>query len=499
MYSTIFSSLPNVAGVYSSEQTYGALPGNLSAFTTCYMVVSSASGPFFTPTQVVSYEDFNNQFGASPSEASIKVLFKMYPQAVLFVTRAAIFSRSLVEVDDSTAGSYTLSIVSGSDSPVTVTITVESGDTEAEIASAMLAAVQNSAAADRVTASAGPSTTSIYIRSDDPTRTVTVSVTAGEMTATAATPTSPTAADYIYAMDRAYTDKRRNKRLGWLIAPQAFQLLTSSLDRASVGSTMRNIAEQKRWMAVVDVAEASNTVSELTADTALYTTPRGHLMVDGPYLKNHEDVVTPASPYRVGVALKSAAQRGFQQPPAGYGFPLDGAKALTINSSDPFDSFTEAQLDVLNTANFNSIVYEEDFGFTFQGDFTKSTDPLFKPVHIRIIMNVLEDTLEKTFRTFPFTSIGGRDELLNAIENTAYQVCFSLYSAGALYGNTPSEAFYVECSRRNNPPTQLENGDVALTVAVAPTPRLRRLLIVSYRVALSQVEEAASNILSIAA
>jgi uncharacterized protein len=43
-----------------------------------------------------------------------------------------------------------------------------------------------------------------------------------------------------------------------------------------------------------------------------------------------------------------------------------------------------------------------------------------------------------------------------------------MWRGGALFGATPSEAFYVKCDAETNPPDVIESGQVVIEVGIAP-------------------------------
>ena len=42
------------------------------------------------------------------------------------------------------------------------------------------------------------------------------------------------------------------------------------------------------------------------------------------------------------------------------------------------------------------------------------------------------------------------------------------WRAGALFGSTPDEAFYVKCDAETNPPDMVEAGQVTVEIGIAP-------------------------------
>jgi phage tail sheath protein FI len=43
-----------------------------------------------------------------------------------------------------------------------------------------------------------------------------------------------------------------------------------------------------------------------------------------------------------------------------------------------------------------------------------------------------------------------------------------VYRSGALFGASPTEAFYVKCDAETNPPEQVEAGQVVCEIGIAP-------------------------------
>lgn len=74
-------------GVYIREDTDGYVPVEIATFSHVYMVGTSTTGAVNTPTQVVSPEDFTNQFGVSKSLPYVKMYFANDPNGILSFTR----------------------------------------------------------------------------------------------------------------------------------------------------------------------------------------------------------------------------------------------------------------------------------------------------------------------------------------------------------------------------------------------------------------------------
>ncbi|ANV88493.1 phage tail sheath subtilisin-like domain-containing protein [Picosynechococcus sp. PCC 7117] len=477
MTTNIFSNIlsPSVR-VVESTQGYRSL--EIASHQTVYMIGSAETGATLTPTQVISLEDFTNVFGASPSENAVKLFFRNDRRGILYFINAPIAKRFTVTVDTATQGAdYTVTI-----NGVDVTYTAQIGDTVDSIASELISAVNLSAEADTVTASSGAATDELVVRVDDPLDTsLTVTVNAN-MSVADSTPNSPSSIDYVYAIENSF-DVEDAYEQGFLIAPEAFTLLTDQSDRLSVGLAMEAHAsnDQFDWVALID-AGASLTPVQAKAEGLLYNSPQGHSSFFYPHLVDLEDGVVPASAGVAGVATRRFKDEGFQQPPAGAKFPVLGVKDVVTKVS------TQVQ-DTLNPDGINVVRNLRNKGVVVWGMRTRSSSEFYKFINTRVIMNVLNGTLRKGFDNELFSVIDGQGVLLNSISQTAAKVCSRLWRGKALFGATEVEAFEVKCDFENNTPEELEQGNVLLEVYVVPAPAMEKLLISTIRVSIGTLPQ----------
>ena len=479
---TRFASL-NRPGTFLSETTAGYRTPEIESHNTVYMVGSSESGAYNTPTLVTNITDFTNQFGASPSENSVRLYFENDSAGKLFFIRTQIATVFTVTIDTINAGSDTVTI-----NGTAVDVTLVGDETNAEAQSAYIQAINASTEADVVTAVAGDSDNVVEIRSDSPGATLTV-VGSADMTVVDVTPASlPNAFDYVYAIQNTFdTLGLINFEQGFLIAPQAFQNLASASDRLSVGVAMENLCANKDadWVALVDVGPNLTTVAEVQAEGLQYTTAQGHLAFYAPYVKDVNENIVPASAAVAGVATRRYREQGFQEAPAGTRYRLRGV-------TDVVTRFSNTQQDVLNPLGINLVRYLFNIGVTIWGARTRSNDSFYTFVHVRVIMNVLNGTLRGAFDNEIFTTIDGQGVLFARIRETARSVCRRFWLGRALYGATEQDAFEVVCGPENNIPDDLDNGNVALDVYVAPSPTLEKLAITTIRVGIGQVQASAA-------
>ena len=465
------------------ESTEGFRSLELTSHESVYMIGSSAQGDYLTPTQVTSLADFTNVFGASPSEAPVKLFFRNDRRGILYFVRTPIASRKKVTITSATTGAYTL-VVNGTN----VTYTATGSDTLDTIASGLLAAVNNSSVASAVTAVTGSIAAELVIRADNPLATTpTVTVGAGTMTVADATPTNPTATDYVYGIENSF-DVADDWSQGFLIAPQAFQLLTSQSDRLSVANAMQTLASDAEfdWVALIDTGSGL-TLEEAKAEGLLVNAPEGHSAVYYPYLTDLEDGVVPPSAGVAGLATRRFKEEGFQQPFAGAKFPVLGVKDVVTKVS------TQEQ-EVVNPLGLNVIRNLRNKGVVVWAMRTRSNSEFYKFIHTRVIMNVVNGTLRRGFDNQLFTAIDGFGIYLNAISQTASRLLRRLWNGKALFGATEAEAFEVVCDFTNNTQDELEQGNVLVEIYVVPSPAAERILINTIRVSAGYLPRSTSNL-----
>ncbi|MEA5625314.1 phage tail sheath subtilisin-like domain-containing protein [Nostoc sp. UHCC 0251] len=477
----LFSSF-NAPGVRIQESTQGFRTLAIASFQSVYMIGSSASGDYLVPTQVTSLEDFTNQFGASPSEASVKLFFRNDRRGILYFVRTPISIERSVVVSTAANATYTVTIAG------TVVSYVSAGsETPEAIASGILAAINFSAVADIVTASASAFTDTITVRLDDP-LSADITFTVGtNLAVTVTTPTTPASQDYIYAIENSF-DSEDDYGQGFILAPQAFQLLTSGVDRLAVANALHALASDASydWIALID-AGTGLTPTQAQAEGILVVAPQGHASYYYPYLKDLEGGIVPPSAAVAGVATRRFKAEGLQQPAAGAKFPVLGV-------TDVVTKVNTQQQEVLNPLGINIIRNLRNKGVVIWAMRTRSNSTFYSFMPVRVIMSVLNGTLRRGFDNEVFTSIDGLGILLSDIAASARSVCSRFWRAKLLFGASEAEAFEVKCDFENNTKEDLGLGNVLLEVYAIPAPAMERLLISSVRVAIGTLPLGQTNL-----
>jgi hypothetical protein len=240
--------------------------------------------------------------------------------------------------------------------------------------------------------------------------------------------------------------------------------------------------------ACVQLATGIDDAQKLLEDSQQYFNPRGFIAYYGPYLKNASGAWIPPSPYVTGVAIRRYRSEGFQYPPAGVKFPLNGVSEAQI-------AINSTQQDILNPKGCNVCRTLPGYGATvfIWGGRTRinqddAEQRLFQFVNTRVIMNVVYGSLRRAFDSQIFNVIDGFGLVYNKIISIGNSILNELYVRGALFGKKPGDAFQVICDERIQTTASLESGIVHAKVFVVPVPTLERIEVDLVRVAIGNMQ-----------
>jgi hypothetical protein len=232
-----------------------------------------------------------------------------------------------------------------------------------------------------------------------------------------------------------------------------------------------------------------DTVNRLYEDSQRYYNPMGFIAYYGPYILNSAGQFIPPSPYVTGVAARRYRAEGFQFPPAGVKYQLADAVGVQIQ-------INSSQQNLLNPDGCNvvrSLPGYPDTAVFIWGGRTRINPAVadqrkFQFVNTRVIQNVVYGSLRSAFDNQIFSIVDGFGVVFNQIVSIGNSVLSQLYTAGALYGNKPSEAFEVICDERINSADNLEQGIVNVKVFDVPAPTLERIQVDQIRVSVGQMK-----------
>jgi phage tail sheath protein FI len=97
---------------------------------------------------------------------------------------------------------------------------------------------------------------------------------------------------------------------------------------------------------------------------------------------------------------------------------------------------------------------------------TLSSDPAWRYLNVRRLFNYLEESILDGTQWVVFEP--NDDALWAKIRRTIGAFLVNEWRKGALFGLTPSEAFFVKCDRETNPAEGIDAGQVVCEIGVAP-------------------------------
>ncbi|MDN5760699.1 MAG: phage tail sheath subtilisin-like domain-containing protein [Microlunatus sp.] len=165
----------------------------------------------------------------------------------------------------------------------------------------------------------------------------------------------------------------------------------------------------------------------------------------------------PPSGHLAGIWGRNDDTRGVHKAPGNE--VVRGAVDLELN-------ITRNEHDLLNPVGINCIRAFPGRGIRVWGARTLSSDPAWRYLNVRRLFNYLEETILNGTNWVVFEP---NDEALWAkIRRTIAAFLVNEWRAGALFGSTPDEAFYVKCDSETNPSEGIDAGQVVCEIGVAP-------------------------------
>jgi phage tail sheath protein FI len=204
-------------------------------------------------------------------------------------------------------------------------------------------------------------------------------------------------------------------------------------------------------------------IKDWRTETAMYDTAYAALYypwikVENPIGVNGDaEVFIPPSGHIAGVWARTDETRGVWKAPANDTIRgvLDVERAITQNEQS-----------VLNPVGINCIRPFGTRGIRIWGARTLSSDTDWRYINVRRLFNMIEATiLEGTqYAVFEPNDVN----LWEGVKRTLNSFLRGLWSAGALFGASADQAFYVKCDAETNPPESIDEGKLVVEVGIAP-------------------------------
>ncbi|SDO43789.1 hypothetical protein SAMN04515671_0936 [Nakamurella panacisegetis] len=182
------------------------------------------------------------------------------------------------------------------------------------------------------------------------------------------------------------------------------------------------------------------------------------IKVENPIGTNGDaEVLIPPSGHIAGVWARTDETRGVWKAPAND----------TIRGClDVEYGVTQNEQAVLNPIGINCIRPFGTRGIRIWGARTLASDTDWRYINVRRLFNMVEATIAEGTQWAVFEP--NDMALWEGIKRTLTGFLRGLWSAGALFGASADQAFYVKCDAETNPPESIDQGLLIVEVGIAP-------------------------------
>lgn len=170
-----------------------------------------------------------------------------------------------------------------------------------------------------------------------------------------------------------------------------------------------------------------------------------------------QNIYAPPSGGICGVYGRVDSTRGVHKAPANELFKT--ALGLKYN-------LTDAEQEMLNPKGINCIRDFPGRGIRVWGARTISSNPEWRYVNVRRLFCMVEQALQNGTSWVVFEP--NTRDLWKKITRNITAFLLNIWKSGALFGNSPEEAFYVRCDDELNPPESIDAGYVTIELGLAP-------------------------------
>jgi phage tail sheath protein FI len=166
----------------------------------------------------------------------------------------------------------------------------------------------------------------------------------------------------------------------------------------------------------------------------------------------------PPCGHIAGIYARSDSQRGVHKAPANE--LVGGAVDLRLN-------VTKNEQELLNPIGVNCIRAFPGRGIRVWGARTLSmTDPAWRYINVRRLFSYVEASIERSTQWVVFEP---NDHVLWAkVRRDVSAFLRTVWLSGALFGQTPEEAYYVKCDAETNSPELRDLGQMVCEIGMAP-------------------------------
>ncbi|MEC3978755.1 phage tail sheath family protein [Amycolatopsis sp. H20-H5] len=173
--------------------------------------------------------------------------------------------------------------------------------------------------------------------------------------------------------------------------------------------------------------------------------------------RSGKPVFIPPSGHIAGVWARNDSTRGVYKAPA---------NEVVRGVIDLQSGLTRGEHDQLNPIGVNCIRTFPGQGIRVWGARTLSSDPEWRYLNVRRLFNFVEKSILTSTNWVVFEP---NDRFLwDSVRRTIEAFLRRIWRSGALFGESPAQAFFVKCDADNNPEENRDAGILTIDIGIAP-------------------------------
>ncbi|SDI18439.1 hypothetical protein SAMN05192558_101249 [Actinokineospora alba] len=173
--------------------------------------------------------------------------------------------------------------------------------------------------------------------------------------------------------------------------------------------------------------------------------------------RSGKPMFVPPSGHIAGVWARNDSTRGVHKAPA---------NEVVRGVIDLQSGLTRGEHDQLNPIGVNCIRTFPGQGIRVWGARTLSSDPEWRYLNVRRLFNYVEKSILSSTNWVVFEP---NDRFLwDSVRRTIEAFLRRVWRSGALFGETPAQAFFVKCDADNNPEENRDAGILTVDIGIAP-------------------------------
>jgi phage tail sheath protein FI len=262
--------------------------------------------------------------------------------------------------------------------------------------------------------------------------------------------------------------------------PADIQLLCCErTDSAIVTAALDYCAKRGDCMYVGAVPQASVAAGQAAAYGQAFQGKKVYGALYGPWIKVSDPLGGGDNPVKfvppvghvMGVYARVETARGIWKAPAGDEARLAGALDVEYQLSDADHT------DLVKNGSVNGIRVVPGSGIIVDASRTLSTDTRWLYVNVRLLFNYVKSSLRRGLRWV--RQEPNRDTLWSAVKySSVTPFLMELWRQGAFGTGKPADVFTVICDASNNPPDQVDQGNLKVEVYFYPSKPAETIIII---------------------